>query len=207
MSARAPHPIWRIVSGLFVAASPFVLYYAITRDQLETGAWIIVGWLLVRTIPAVLAAPREHVLAALRLPAVAIVFAVLGAVTHHRVLLLLMPSLTQAGFAWVFLGSLRSGQMPLIERFARMQKPELGPYEQAHCRFFTAIWGFGMVLSAAVGVVLALFAPVWVWAAFAGIGSYAFVAVLFAVEYVVRAVRFRRFGDNAMQRMLLRVMP
>lgn len=207
MPARAPHSIWRIVSGLFIAASPFVLYYAVTRDQLETSAWIIVGWLLVRTVPAVLAAPREHVRAALRLPAVAIGFAVLGAVTHHRVLLLLMPSLTQAGFAWVFLGTLREGQMPLIERFARMQKAELDAHERAHCRLFTGVWGLGMVVSAIAGVGFALWAPTWMWAAFAGIGSYAFVAVLFGVEYLVRAVRFRRYGDNAMQRMLLRVMP
>jgi uncharacterized membrane protein len=155
----------------------------------------------------VLAAPREHVLAALRLPAVAIVFAVLGAVTRERVLLLLMPSLTQLGFAWVFLSTLRGRNMPLIERFARMQKAELDAQELAHCRFFTGVWGLGMVVSALVGVILALRAPTWVWAAFAGIGSYALVAVLFAVEYLVRAVRFRRYGDNALQRMLRRVMP
>lgn len=207
MPARTSHPLWRVVSGAFIAASPFVLYYAVTRDQLETSAWIIVGWLLVRTVPAVLAAPREHVRAALRLPLVALVFAVLGALTRERVLLLLMPSLTQLGFAWVFLSTLRVGRMPLIERFARMQKPELDPLECAHCRFFTGVWGLGMVLSAAVGVVLAVQAPMWVWAAFAGIGSYAFVAVLFAVEYLVRAVRFRRHGDNALQRTLRRISP
>ena len=205
MLERTPHPFWRVVSGAFIAASPFVLYFAVTRERLELGAWIIVGWLLVRTVPAVLAAPRQHVRSALRLPGVAIAFALLGAVTHERLLLLLMPSLTQLGFAWVFCSTLRRGQMPLIERFARMQKATLDPEELAHCRFFTAVWGFSMIASAAVGVGLAAYAPTWLWAAFAGVGSYAFVAVLFGVEYLVRAVRFRRYGDNALQRMLLRL--
>ena len=206
MPERAPHPAWRVVSGVFIAASPFVLYFAVTRPQVETAGWIVVGWLLLRTVPAWLAAPREHARAALRLPLVAIVFALAGAITQERLLLLLMPSLTQLGFAWVFGSTLREGQMPLIERFARMQKAELDPEERAHCRFFTAVWAAMMVVSALVGVGLAAWAPAWMWALFAGIGGYAFVAVLFAVEYLVRAFRFRHFGDNVLQRVLLRVM-
>lgn len=206
MPARVPHPAWRVVSGVFIAASPFVLFYAVTRPAVETAGWIVVGWLLLRTLPAWLAAPREHARAALRLPLVAIVFALAGAITRERVLLLLMPSLTQLGFAWVFGSTLRAGQMPLIERFARMQKAELDIQERAHCRFFTGVWAVMMVLSALVGVALAAYAPTWIWAAFAGIGGYAFVAVLFAVEYLVRAFRFRHFGDNVLQRVLLRVM-
>lgn len=206
MSEPTPHPFWRVVSGAFIVASPFVLYFAVTRPDVGTAGWIVVGWLLVRTIPTWLAAPREHVRAALRLPLTAIVFALLGAISHERVLLLLMPSLTQLGFAWVFGSTLRAGQMPLIERFARMQKTELDASERAHCRFFTGVWASMLVVSALVGVVLAAAAPVWVWATFAGIGGYAFVAVLFAVEYLVRAFRFRHFGDNVLQRLLLRVM-
>lgn len=206
MPARAPHPFWRVVSGAFIVASPFVLYFAVTRPAVETAAWIVVGWLLLRTIPAWLAAPREHAVAALRLPMVAVVCAVAGALSKERALLLLMPSLTQLGFAWVFGSTLRVGQMPLIERFARMQKAELDPRERAHCRFFTGVWALMMVVSALVGVALAAVAPTWMWAAFAGVGGYAFVAVLFAVEYLVRAFRFRHFGDNLLQRVLLRVM-
>lgn len=206
MPDRTPHPLWRVVHGAFIVASPFVLYIAVTRADLATAGWIVVAWIGVRTIPTWLAAPREHLRATLQLPLVALIFALLGALTAQRVLILLLPSLTQLGFAWVFGSSLRRGQTPLIERFARMQKADLDADECAHCRFFTGIWAGAMVLSAGVGVGLAALAPAWVWAAFAGIGSYAFVAVLFAVEYLVRAFRFRHFGDNVLQRLLLRVM-
>lgn len=196
---------WRVVSAAFVVVSPLVLYVALTRMRLELAAWLIAGWFLLRMIPSWLAAPREHLREALRLPLCALVFAVLGAIAQNQLLLLAMPALTQLGFAWTFLSTLRAGQMPLLQRFAHMQKAHLDPDEIAHCRSFTWVWGLALILAAIASMLLAAFAPTWLWAAFAGAGAYAAIAVLFAVEYVVRSVRFRHHRDNVLQRALLRV--
>jgi len=194
-----------VISALFLVASPWVLYWTLSHEQVGVAALMLVGWVVLRTIPIVLSAKREQRRAALQMPAIALVFALLGWLSDNGTWLLILPSATQATFGLAFLRSL-SGT-PMIEHFARMMKPALTAAEQAHCRRWTVVWGIYLLVLAAVGLVLARWATLAVWTAYVGVLSYVLIGVLFAVEYVVRKIRFRDYGRNPIDWLLSKVFP
>ena len=53
---------------------------------------------------------------------------------------------------------------------------------------------------------LALAAPQTVWALYTGAISYVLMAIVFAVEYLVRKARFGRYGTGFLDRVLARVL-
>lgn len=193
------------ISALFIVASPWVLYWTLSQQRIDVAALTLIGWVIVRAIPIVLSARREQRRAALQLPAIALVFAVLGWISDDGTWLLVLPSATQGAFGLTLLRSL-SG-VPLIEHFARMVKPELSPAELAHCRAWTRIWGLYLLALAAIGLCLARWAPLGVWTVYVGVVSYVLVGVLFAVEYVIRKIRFRDYGRNPLDWLLGKLFP
>ncbi len=195
----------RILSTLFLIASPWVLYWTLSRHDVGVAALTLIAWVIVRTIPILLAAEPQHRAVALRLPLIALVFAVLGWALDDGVWLMILPSATQATFGLAFLRSLKT--TPMIETFARMVKPELGPGELSHCRQWTRVWGVYLLALAAVGLVLAEWASLEIWTAYVGVASYVLVGLLFAVEYVVRKLRFREYGSNPLDWVLSRLFP
>jgi len=195
-----------ILSTLFVVASPWVLYFTLSQQRVDIAAFALVAWVGVRAIVIVASAEPEQRRAALQLPAIALVFALLGLVSHERVFLMILPSATQAAFGMTFLRSLAK-PVPLVEHFARMVKPELGDGERAHCRQWTKIWGVYLWGLAAIGVVLGIAASLAVWTAYVGVVSYVLVGVLFAVEYIQRKLRFRDYGRNPLDWLLRKLFP
>ncbi len=194
-----------IISALFIAASPFVLYWTLTNHDVQVAAITLIAWVIIRTIPILLSAKKEQRNAALQLPAIALVFAILGWMFDNGTWLLVMPSATQATFGLTFLRSLKG--TPLIEHFARMVKSDLGAGELAHCRRWTKVWGIYLIVLAAIGLVLARFATLAWWTLYVGIGSYVLIGVLFAVEYIVRKISFRDYGRNPLDWLLSKLFP
>lgn len=193
------------ISALFVIASPWVLYWTLSQHEVGVAAAVLIGWVIVRTIPLLIAARREQRLAALQLPVIALTFACLGWISNNGTWLLVLPSATQGSFGLAFLRSLRG--TPLIEHFARMVKPELGAGELAHCRLWTKIWGGYLLVLAAIGLGLARWASLAVWTVYVGVIAYVLVGVLFAVEYVIRKIRFRDYGRNPLDWLLGKLFP
>lgn len=194
-----------VVSTLFILASPWVLYWTLSQQQVGVAAVTLIAWVIVRSIPVLISARREQRAAALQLSAIALVFAVLGWISNNGTWLLVLPSATQATFGLAFLRSLTG--TPLIEHFARMVKPALSIAELAHCRRWTLIWGIYLLVLAALGLVLARWATLAVWTVYVGALSYVLVGVLFAVEYLVRKIRFRDYGRNPLDRLLGKLFP
>jgi len=194
-----------VISALFILASPWVLYWTLSQHRVGVAAAVLIGWVVVRTVPVLISARREQRVAALQLPAIALVFVALGWISNNGTWLLVLPSATQATFGLAFLRSL-SGT-PLIEHFARMVKPELGPAQLAHCRRWTLIWGIYLLVLAAIGLGLARWATLSVWTAYVGVLSYVLIGALFAVEYVIRKIRFRDYGRNPLDWLLGKLFP
>ena len=128
--------------------------------------------------------------AIVRLPLLVLALVTLGIVTDDPTFLLVMPVLISAALLVSFGGSLRAGAVPMIERFARVVEPALGPAKIAHCREFTWIWCVFFVINGAIAAYLGLFASHFVWAAYTGGVAYALMGVLFAAEWITRRVRF-----------------
>lgn len=193
------------LTWIFVGLSPLVFYFAVRSSRIEEAALVLVGFAILRAIPAVLAARREHLVHALQLPVVAVISAGAGWLLHEPRALLVLPSASQMMFGAVFLVSLR--KVPLVENFARMQKSTLSEAERTYCRTVTLVWGLALCSAALFGLALAAWASLELWTAFTGVGSYVLVATLFSVEYVVRKVRFREYGTSMVDRLLSRVIP
>ena len=194
-----------IISALFIVASPWVLYWTLSQQRVGFAAILLIAWVIVRTIPVLISAKREQQAAALQLPAIALVFAFLGWISNNGTWLLVLPSATQGTFGLAFLRSL-SGT-PLIEHFARMIKPELSGAELAHCRSWTGIWGVYLLVLAATGLALARWATLTVWTVYVGVVSYVLVGVLFAIEDLIRKIRFRDYGKNPLDWLLSKWFP
>ena len=198
-----------IISTLFIVASPFVLYWTLTHHNVAVAAIALIAWVIVRTIPTFMSASAEQRRAALQLPAIALLFAVIGWILNDGTYLLVMPAATQGTFGLTFLRSVDRARTrtPLIEHFARMVKADLSLEEQAHCRRWTKVWGIYLIVLAAIGLGLARFATLEVWTLYVGFVSYGLVGVLFAVEYVIRRIKFRDYGRNPIDWLLRRLFP
>ncbi len=182
--------IARGASTVLAVLSPFALYAALTRGNVREAAALVIAWVALRGTMVLAGATGAQRLAMLPLPLLGLASAALGFLANDARFLLMLPSLTQASFALVFLASLRAGATPLVEHFARMQKPALPDDEVRYCRSVTAIWGVVLLLAAAAGVVLAFGASLATWTVFTGVGSYVLVAVVYAIEWIVRKIRF-----------------
>jgi uncharacterized membrane protein len=178
----------------------------LSQQRVDVAALSLVAWVAVRAIVIVASADPAQRRAALQLPAVALVFALLGFVLHEGVFLMILPSATQAAFGLTFWRSLGK-PVPLIEHFARMVKPELSDGEVAHCRQWTKIWAVYLWVLATIGLVLAAVASLKVWTAYVGVVSYVLVGLLFAVEYIQRKLRFRDYGRNPLDWVLRKLFP
>lgn len=74
----------------------------------------------------------------------------------------------------------------LIERFARMQEPDLPEEGRAYCRKVTWVWTVWLVLNALIAGLLGWTGHHVAWAIWTGILSYVVMALLFLGEIVVR---------------------
>ncbi|MGB7542430.1 MAG: hypothetical protein WBM28_10490 [Burkholderiales bacterium] len=94
--------------------------------------------------------------------------------------------------AW-FGRSLLSGEEPVINWFARLERGELPPDLARYARRLTVIWTVFFVAMAAVAAALAAFATAEAWSLFANGINYVLVGLLFVGEYAYRRVRYRHY--------------
>jgi uncharacterized membrane protein len=172
---------------LLVPAYPFVVWFALERWSSRGVALLALAVLALRaaTMREALAAAAESRVA---LGAV-VALCVAAALFDWQPLLLAVP-VVASGFAALLFGrSLAS--VPLVERFARADHPELISELTGYCRTVTRVWFVFLVANAAVALGLALFAPLATWALYTGLISYLLMGLLFAAEWLVRQGRLR----------------
>lgn len=116
---------------------------------------------------------------------------------------LLVPSAMNFALFLVFAQTLWGGE-PLIERFAKLIHSNLSKAEVQWCRLWTWIWSSFLFFNAIMATVLAVWAPLGWWALYTGLIAYLGMGCLFAVEWTLRKIRFRRLGSNAFEQWLFR---
>lgn len=167
------------------------------------------GLLLALLVPGLLLrfrqARREDVLVVLRLPLAVVALVAASAIFDDPRFVLALPVLINLALLAGFASSLRS--TPMIERFARMQKPDLAPEQVRYCRHVTQVWIAFFAVNALVSAGLAVFASLKLWALYTGLIAYVLIGVLGASEYIVRKARFREYGTGLHDRLLARVFP
>jgi uncharacterized membrane protein len=79
----------------------------------------------------------------------------------------------------------------LIERFARLQEPELSPAAVQYTRRVTQVWCGFFVVNGTIAAGTALWATARTWFLYNGVIAYVLMGALFGGEYLVR-LRFKR---------------
>jgi uncharacterized membrane protein len=142
------------------------------------GSWpllVIGGLLLVWRIP------QARYLALLA----AVVLVALGLFSRAELGMRAYPVAVSAVMLCLFFGSLMRG-MPVIEKLARLQEPDLPPEGVAYTRHVTWAWCGFFVLNGSVAAWTALYADLATWAAYNGVISYCLMGLMFAGEWLCR---------------------
>jgi uncharacterized membrane protein len=129
-----------------------------------------------------------------------------AAVTGDEAPLRLVPAWVQLAVAGVFWRSLRDGP-PVIERAVFWIQPHAPDFIRGYCRTETKLWGALFAANGVAIAALALFAPPEHWRAFASLGVWVVVVAVTLVDFAVRKLYFRLYGDGPLDRILARGFP
>lgn len=188
--------IVQIVAALALLLYPFAVYVGLSRWDPRAAALV----LLVLIAPAAIARLKRYRASELRaiafVPLVTVGLLSLSAALDSTGFILVVPVFVNLGLLATFGPTLRWGP-PMIERFARLQEPELSGPKMAWCRTWTWIWCGFFTLNATAAAALALFAPLQWWTLYNGLIAYGLIGLLFAVEIVLRHLKFGRANDDA----------
>ena len=109
--------------------------------------------------------------------------------THQ--LLLFYPVVVNAVMLAVFGGSLWSA-MPIVERLARLQEPDLPEKGVRYTRHVTQIWCGFFIINGGMALFTALYGDMSLWTAWNGMIAYLLMGTLMAGEWLVRRQVMKR---------------
>ncbi len=179
-----------IFGALLTVAYPLAVYFGLSHFSVRAVGLLLLCLALPLLALRFRGTRREHLASILPVPISVIALIALSAILEDRRFMLALPVLISAALLVTFGASLSRG-MPMIERFARMQNPELPPSHAAHCRQVTWVWCVFFVVNGAIASFLAVRGPIEWWTLYSGLIAYVLMGALFAVEYIVRKYRFR----------------
>lgn len=111
------------------------------------------------------------------------------------------PFVISLTFVVHFALSLRA--TPLVETFARLNRPDLPEDHVSYCRNVTKAWIGVLSLNTIMLLVAMLIEDEAAWAILVGPVSYGFIGLAFSAEYAYRKRRFQEFSRNSiLDRML-----
>ena len=181
-SATGKATVHRLIGlGLLLVglAYPFIVYLGMGHLSPRLFALMLGTLWLARAL-----SPRQTPLSR-TLSIAALSFCLVLALADSSILLLGYPVLINLALLALFAGSLCSG-MPIIERLARLQEPELPPAAVRYTRKVTWVWAGFFSVNAAIATGLALLAPLTWWTLYTGLIAYLLMGLLFAGEWLVR---------------------
>lgn len=203
----------RLIAALVAVATlayPVLIYLGLTRWSARWLGLAVVGVALTALAVRLRrqAGTTRPRMKGVILGSLGVVFlAALSAGSNNATFVLFVPVLISASLLLTFGVTLRRGSTPLIERFARLQEPDLSADEVRWCRSWTVVWCLFFVVNGLTALTLAIAAPPSWWAAYSGGLAYVLIGALAAVEYVARKARFGRLGSNPIDRILARILP
>lgn len=197
-----------IVNAILVILYPVAVWVGLSYLGTRAVSFIVLALVVPTLALRLRKADRATFWTVVRVPIAILVLVVLGAATDDPRFVLAMPVLVNLVLLFTFGETLRSGQMPIIERFARMQEKDLSEAKQAHCRRWTGIWCVFFVANAGTALALGLVAPLSWWATYTGGIAYGLMGLMFAGEYVLRKAKFRDDPPRSpLDRLMTRVFP
>ncbi|WP_338878347.1 hypothetical protein WHX56_16045 [Achromobacter veterisilvae] len=161
-------------------AYPFAVYATLGRVN---AAWVALPLALLWLARGLTASAAQR--GSRLLPAVAIAFCLILAVTDSEAWLRWYPVMVNGMMLAIFGGSLMAGR-PVIEQLARLRHPGLPPEGVRYTRNVTRVWCVFFALNGATAAALAAWAPWSWWLAYNGAISYGLMGLLIAGEWLLR---------------------
>ena len=169
---------------LLFAAYPLIIFFLLRHQAAGAGAALVVALLAWRL------RHQTHRLVRLIVAAVSVLLVML--LFDVAAIPKLLPPLIHAGLFYMFSTSL--GSVPLIERFARLERPELPQDVVVYCRQLTLIWSGFFAANVVLTAWLALGGDDVQWVLYNGLLVYLLIAALLIGEALWRRYRFPEPG-------------
>ena len=177
------------VLGLAVVAYPLGVYAGLSHGEPRGAALLLLAFFVPAAALRVAKLKSERLTTLAALPLVTVSLLVASALLDAGGFILAVPTVINLLLLVAFGATLRYGP-PMIERFARLQEPELSDEKLAWCRLWTRVWCAFFLVNGAVAAALAAYAPLELWTAYTGLVAYALMGMLFALEWGLRRLRF-----------------
>ena len=190
MSGIRSLPMIKLLTGLLLLAWPFVIWFGLAHNGLHWLLPLIALLLLLRLRQTRRrAGPLQAVTQIVAVVGIALCVASFLLKTHQ--LLLFYPVVVNAIMLAVFGGSLWS-TMPIVERLARLQEPDLPEKGVRYTRRVTQIWGGFFIINGGIALFTALYGDMSLWTAWNGMIAYFLMGTLMAGEWLVRRQVIKR---------------
>ena len=197
-----------VVGTMVALGYPIAIYYGLTHFDIR----LVAVAMLVVALPALVIRLRRQGPGSSRWLLLfapgAVTVALLGTVlSRDPRSMMLLPVLINLSLLITFGVTLRPGAVPIVERFARAQDPELRAEEKRYCRAVTFVWCGFFVVNGGIALGLALAGSLEMWTVYNGSIAYGLMGLLFAGEYCVRKYRFRKYGGGIVDDLLSALFP
>lgn len=200
--SRASSTAGKVLDIAVIVLYPLIVVLGIPRLGIRWTALLLLLLLARRVLSLVLLDKQTSKLVLVQALSMAAIIAAAG-LSGSNLALRLAPFAVSLTFIALFGGSLRRGETPIIERFARLMKPELPPDHVAYCRKLTKIWVAVLAGNSCLVLGSAFVSSDTLWAILVGPVSYSLLGLMFTVEYPYRKWRFQDFEPgNPIDRLL-----
>ncbi|QGX40306.1 hypothetical protein [Permianibacter aggregans] len=174
--------MFRALITLLLLAYPVAVYFGLQWLSVRHVALVIIVLLLLRMTWM----RQLRVLQGLQWPVLGgVALVVLALLFDSKLALKLYPAMVNTVLLGWFLLTLYQGP-PAIERFARLQDPDLAESGVRYTRTVTKVWCGFFILNGGIALATALLGSDFWWMLYNGLIAYVLMGVLFAGEWLVR---------------------
>lgn len=173
-----------LLSAIVLLAYPFAVYYGLNQWGVGTVAGVVGVLFVLRIIGANNTRLRELKYIAWISGAMGLILALLALFFKETRWFTYYPVIVNLLMLTLFASSLRQKET-IVERFARLQDPQLPDYAVAYTRTVTKVWCIFFVANGTVSLITS-FISLDIWTLYNGLLSYLLAGTLFACEFTVR---------------------
>ena len=173
-----------VLSVIVLLAYPFAVYYGLNQWGVGTVAGVFAGMFVLRIIGSNSSKLRELKYIAWASGLMGLALTVLALIFKETHWFTYYPVAVNFFLLILFFSSLWQKQT-LIERFARLQEPQLPDHAIGYTRTVTKVWCCFFIINGAISLTTG-FISMGLWTLYNGLISYLLIGLLIAGEWLVR---------------------
>lgn len=186
--------VLKVISNVLIVLYPFIVCGALVYGGVRWLAWVLILIFILRLL-AIGGSLRTQIVTRAQASGMLWIgcgLAVFGlglscasVLLKNNNLLLYYPVCVSVMLLVLFGSSLWS-KMPLVERLARMQDPNLPAHAIAYTRKVTQVWCLFFVFNAVVSLITCWVGDICLWTLYNGFASYLLLGLLMIGEFFIR---------------------